>query len=535
MKENAKKFWYEISQKKLTVPSAAVILGVTYAVSNILGVFRERLIAAKFGATHLTDIFYASFKIPDIIFNLLVLGAVSAAFIPIFVEHLSEKKNEDANYVASNLLNFLLLLSLILGVVIYVMAWKLVPMLLPGFFSNGKNMDINTLELAVTSVRIMLLSPLFFAVSAVLGGILNSHKKFFFYALAPVIYNISIITGIVFFSGKTSSPIYGLLAGVIMGAFLHAAIQVPSAIRSGFRWKPVLNFSKYELPQIVKLTIPRVLTMGAQQVNILVDTIIASYFVGGITVLNFANNIQTVPTVIFAIAIATAVFPLLSEQRSKGENNNFKKTLSESIRKILFYMIPASIGMIALRAQIVRLIYGVGHFNWEDTFWTTKALGFFAVGLVAQGLIPILLRAFYAVKDTKKPFFIGLGTMVINIIFAVSLPFISSLELEVAGVALAFSLAGFFNAGMLYFFLGKRIGRIDFDNKIFSSTLKYILAALVMGVAVHYSLYLLDFYVNTEKVMGLLAQTAGSIALGVVIYFGLTYLFGCEEAGKKIS
>jgi putative peptidoglycan lipid II flippase len=272
--------------------------------------------------------------------------------------------------------------------------------------------------------------------------------------------------------------------------------------------------------------------MGAQQVNILVDTVVASYFVGGITILNFANNIQTVPTVIFAIAIATAVFPLLAEQKSKGLDDDFKKTLSESIRKILYYMIPASIGMIVLRAQIVRLLYGVGHFNWEDTFWTTKALGFFAVGLVAQGLIPILLRGFYAIKDTKRPFFISIGTMVINIVFAVSLPFISSLQLGVAGVALAFSIAGFFNAGMLYLFLSKQVGKIDTDNKIFSGATKFILSSSIMGIAVHYSLYLFAPFVDTHTVVGLLLQTGGAIIVGVLIYFGLTYLFRCEEAGK---
>jgi putative peptidoglycan lipid II flippase len=489
-------------------------------------------VAAQFGASHMTDIFYASFKIPDVIYNLLVLGAVSAAFIPIFVDSINKDRKEESNLIASNFMNFLLLMVLVFGLAVYVLAWKLVPLLLPGFFQDGVNSDINTLKVAVWSVRVMLISPLFFAISAVFGGILNSHKRFISYAMAPVIYNLSIIFGIIYLTPLFDPPIYGLLGGVVLGAFLHAAIQLVPAIMVGFRWRPVLNLRRFELPKIIKLTGPRLMAMGAQQINIVIDTMIASFFVGGITVLTFANNIQTVPTVIFGIAIATAVFPLLSEQKSKGLTDDFKKTLSESARKILYYIVPASIGILVLRAQIVRLIYGIGHFGWNETYWTTKALGFFAIGIVAQALIPLLLRGFYAVRDTKTPFRISLITMVVNVLFAVTLPFIGYLELGVAGVALAFSIAGFVNMFFLYYSLESKIGKIDRDNKLFSSLIKIILASILMGVAVHYSLYLLDVFVDTNKVIGLLMQTFGAIGLGLIFYFGVTFFFKIEEAGK---
>lgn len=530
MRGKAKKFFYDISQKKLTVSSAALVLGTTYLASNILGILRERLVAAQFGASHMTDIFYASFKIPDVIYNLIVLGAVSAAFIPIFVDHLTENKKEESNYIASNFLNFLLILTIVFGLLIYVMAWKLVPILLPGFFAEGVNGDFNTLEVAVWSVRVMLLSPILFAVSAVLGGILNSHKRFVAYALAPVIYNLSIIFGIVYISPLTRLPIHGLLYGVIIGAFLHAFIQLFPALLTGFRYKPVLNFRKYELPKIIKLTIPRLFAMGATQINILVDTVVASFFVGGITILTFANNIQTVPTVIFGIAIATAVFPLLAEQKSKGLDDDFKATISKSTRKILYFVIPAAIGIIVLRAQIVRLLYGVGNFSWENTYWTTKALGFFAVGIVAQALIPLLLRGFYAAKDTKTPFLISIVTMIVNIVLAVSLPFIPALELGVAGVALAFSAAGFVNAILLYYFLQGKIGRIDKDNKLFSTITKISLISITMGILVHYSLHFFDRFLDTQTVIGLFLQASGAVLFGVIFYFGVTRIFKIEES-----
>ncbi len=531
MKERAKKFWYEISQKKLTIPSAALILAVTATISNLLGVYRERLIAGQFGATHLTDIFYASFKIPDLIFNLLVLGAVSSAFIPIFVDSLKKDTKEESNLIASNFMNFLSIATIIFGVVIFVLARKLVPFLLPGFFANGVNADFNTFEVAVNAVRIMVLSPVFFAISSVFSGILNSHKKFVAYAMAPIVYNISIIIGIIFFTSKTGSPIYGLLYGVILGAILHALIQLPSAFINGFRWKPVLNLRKYELPQIIKLMVPRTISIGVGQINILVDTIIASYFVGGITVLNFANNIQTVPTVIFGISIATAVFPLLAEKSGPESKKEFLATFSESARKILYFMIPAAIGVIVLRAQIVRLLYGVGNFSWDNTYWTTKALGFFAIGLIAQGLIPLLVRAFYALKDTKTPLIISLIVMATNLIFSLSLPFIPKLGLGIAGVALAFSIAGFVNIILLFWFLHGKVGALDKDNKIFASTTRLLFSATIMGLVAHYSLYLFDPFLNTHTVIGLLIQTSGAITLGAITYFGLSHFFKCDEAG----
>jgi putative peptidoglycan lipid II flippase len=529
MREKARKFWYEISQKKLTIPSAALILGVTSLISNFLGVYRERLIAGQFGASHLTDVFYASFKIPDIIFSLLVLGAVSSAFIPVFVDSLKEKTKDESNLIASNFMNFLVFSTVIFALVVFLLARKLVPFLLPGFFTGEAKADFDTFQVAVTAVRIMLISPLFFAISSVFGGVLNSHKKFLTYSLAPIIYNLSIIFAILFLVDKFESPIYGLLVGVVIGSMLHAAIQLPSAFAAGFRWRPVLSLRAYELPKIIKLMVPRTISIGVGQINILVDTIIASFFVGGITMLNFANNIQTVPTVVFGISIATAVFPLLAEQ--SNNKADFLKTFSESARKILYFMIPASLGIIVLRAQIVRLLFGIGNFNWDNTYWTTKALGFFAIGLIAQGLVPLLVRAFYALKDTKTPLIISLLVMLTNLVLSVTLPFIKVFELGISGVALAFSIAGFVNVVLLFWFLHGKIGALDKDNKIFASTSRLLFSAVVMGIVAHYSLYVFDIFVNTHTVIGLLFQTVGAVSVGAITYLGLSHLFRCEEVG----
>lgn len=526
--DRVKKFWYDISNKKLTIGNAAIILGTTGLLSNILGLLRERVIAGTFGASHMTDAFYASFRLPDMIFNLLILGALSSAFIPVFVEKITEKKDGEANELASSFLNFIIIAAGIFAVIIFILAPKLVPFLLPGFF-NRPEANIDIFHVTVNLTRMMMISPILFSISGVFGGILNSYKRFVAYSLAPLIYNISIILSAIYLTPKFQTPVYALAVGVIIGAFLHALIQLPSVLSTGFRWKPTLNLRGGQIGRIVNLMLPRTFAIGVGQINLFVDTIIASFFVGGITVINFANDIQTAPTVIFGIAIATAIFPVLSEARTKGDMADFMKNFSWSARRILYFTIPATIGLIVLRAQVVRLIFGVGNFSWDNTYWTTKALLFFAVGLVAQGLIPLLLKAFYAIQDTKTPLYISIAVVVINAMLSVTLPFVAPLQLGIAGIALAFSIAGIVNAIALFIALHNKVGALDPDHKIFESTTRLIVASIIMGIVVHYSLYLFDPLVNTLSVMGLFLQTMGAIAFGCVTYFFVSWVFRCEE------
>lgn len=526
---NVKKFWYYISSRKLTIGNAAFILAVTGLASNVLGLYRERMIAGFFGAGRMTDAFYASFRLPDMIFNLLILGALSSAFIPVFVEKLAEKNDSDAQEIANSFMNFILIAAIVFGAIVFVAAPKLVPFLLPGFFNTVTNDNFNLYQLTVNLTRIMILSPIFFSISGVFGGILNSYKRFVAYSLAPLIYNFSIILSVVFLRGYFNPPIYAVTVGVIVGAILHALIQLPSVLSTGYRWKPIIDLKRGQVARIIKLMIPRALAIGANQINLFIDMIIASFFIGGITIINYANNIQTTPTVIFGISIATAIFPVLSENYSNNNMVEFMKNFSWSARRILFFMIPATMGVIVLRAQIVRLIYGIGNFNWDNTYWTTKALLFFAVGLVAQALVPLLVRAFYSIQDTKTPLYISLVTMIVNAVLSVTLPFIAPLQLGVAGIALAFSIAGIVNAVLLFIWLNGKIGALDPDHKIFESTARLILASLLMGFITYGSLYFFEMFVDNSYVIGLLLQTLGAVAAGALSYFLITWAFRCEE------
>ncbi len=527
--DRVKKFWYFISDRKLTIGNAAFILGLTGLISNILGLYRERMIAGAFGAGRMTDAFYASFKLPDMIFTLLILGAVSSAFIPVFVEKLTEKKDADAQEIANSFMNFILLGAIIFGIIIFIAAPKLIPFMFPGFFNTPSTDNFNLYQLTVNLTRIMILSPIFFSISGVFGGILNSYKRFVAYAIAPLVYNLSIILSVVFLRGYFNPPIYAVTIGVIVGAFFYALIQLPSVLSTGYRWRPIIDFKRGQVARIIKLMVPRTIAIGANQINLFIDTFIASFFIGGITVLNYANNIQTTPTVIFGISIATAIFPVLSESYSKNDMVAFMKNFSWSARRILFFMIPATVGIIVLRAQIVRLIYGIGNFSWDNTYWTTKALLFFAIGLVAQALIPLLVRAFYSIQDTKTPLYIGLITMIVNAVLSFTLPFIGPLQLGIAGIALAFSIAGIVNAILLFFWLHDKIGALDPDHKIFESTARLVLASLLMGFITYGSLYFFEMFVDTGRVIGLLLQTVGAVGAGGVSYFIITWIFRCEE------
>lgn len=525
-----KKFLYLIWDKKLTVSAAAIILAVTGLVSNILGLFRERLIAGHFGAGHETDIFYASFRIPDLIFNLLILGAVSSVFIPIFIEKMTKEKKEDVQKFANSFLNFMFLGAIVFCIVVFILAPKLVPLLLPGFFNQKIETDFNVYSTTINMIRIMLLSPIFFAISGILSGILNSHKRFVAYSLVPIVYNISIILSMIFLVDKFHPSIYAPAIGAAVGAFMTVLVQLPSTLRTGYRWRPIIDFKEGEIARIFKMMVPRTLTIGTSQINLVVDTIVLSFLAAGsISELNYANNIQTVPTVIFGIAIATAIFPALSESFAKKDMGEFMSRFSWSARRILFFMIPATVGVIVLRAQIVRLIFGTGNFDWEATYWTTKTLLFFSFGLIAQGLIPLLYKAFFAIQDTKTPFYIGVLVMIVNVLLSITLPFVPLWGLGVAGVALAFSIAGIVNVILLAIFLHEKIGILDPDHKIFESTTRLIIASIAMGLVVHYSLYLFDAVTSTEKVTGLFLQTTGAVALGGICYFFLAWLFKCEE------
>lgn len=508
-----------------SITMAALLVALSSLVSRFLGIFRDRILAGEFGAGDTLDVYYAAFRIPDLVFNLLVLGALSAGFIPIFAKLLNnpiEKikdtftadKNKGAWELASvviNILGFSLIILSALGILFAPVLMKLVT---PGFSPEKQSLTVHL-------TRIMFLSPIFLGISSVFGGILQSFKRFFVYSLSPIMYNIGIIIGALYLV-----PIWGVKAlawGVVFGALLHLLVQVPTVLRLGFKYVPKINFKNKNIQKIGLLMVPRTMSLAISQINLVVITIIASTLAGGsLAVFNFANNLQSFPVGIFGISFAIAAFPTLSAIAfdKKKLINNF----SNIFRQILFFIIPATVLLLALRAQIIRVILGTGQFDWEDTILTIHTLGFFTISLFAQASLPLLVRMFYARHNSKTPFLIGLVSAFVNVIL--SLYF--TRRLGVAGLALAFSLASILNFVLLWLWLRIEIGNLD-EVRILISTIKFSAAALVGGIAVQGMKLLIWPYIDMTRVWGVLTQGLAAGISGILIYIAFCALFKSEE------
>ncbi len=503
-----------------SVTAAAFIVAAAGIASRLLGLVRDRILASEFGAGDALDVYYAAFRIPDFIYNLLIIGALSAVFIPVFTGLISKGKEEESWKLASGILNIQALFMIVMAVFVFFFADKLIRLIAPGFPPE---------KMAETAffTRIMFLSPIFLGISAIFGGVLVSFKKFLVYSLSSVMYNLGIIFGALVFV-KFWGPI-GLAWGVVLGAAAHMIIQYPTVKSSGFVFYPLrFHFFRNEnVRSMLYLMVPRTLAIAVNQINLLIITIFASTLKSGsVAVFNLANNIQSAPLGILAIPFAVAVFPLLSACAAKQEYDDFVRRFSETLVKIFFFVIPASVFIFILRAQIVRVILGSGKFDWEDTILTFKILGFLAASLFAQAVIPLITRSFYALNNTKTPFFIALASEGVNILLVIILiP-----HYEVLGLAMAFSAASIVNALLLYFALRSKF-RMFNDQQIISGFLKITLAAAGAGIIIQLSKMVVAQAVNIDTFLGIFTQLALAAFSGSVIFIFLCHQLKVEELG----
>jgi putative peptidoglycan lipid II flippase len=504
------------SSPSSSVASAAFVIAVAGILSRVLGLLRDRILASHFGAGDTLDIYYAAFRVPDLIYNLLILGALSAAFIPVFTGLIAKDEKSEAWELVNVFLTTALLFLIVLAAILAIFAPFLMKIVTPGF-SPEKMQDV------VTLTRIMFLSPIFLGISGIFGGILNSFKRFLIYSLAPIMYNLGIIFGAVFLVKPFG--VAGLTWGVVIGAFLHMAIQYPNVKMVGLKYFPRLSFKNKNLKKIIILMIPRTLGLAVTQINLLIVTIIASTLAAGsLSIFNFANNLQSFPIGIFAIPFALAVFPILSHHAARDERDVFIQNFSKTFRQILFFIIPASILILVLRAQIVRIVLGAGNFDWQDTILTFQALGIFAVSLFAQSTIPLLARSFYALHNTKVPFVTG----IISEIFNLTAALILSQYYGILGLVWALSLSSIVNMFLLVLILRHKLENLD-DKKIISVILKISLSALAAGLVAQLAKYLIEPYINLDTFVGVFSQMVFAGGVGAGVYLALAYFFDLEE------
>lgn len=504
-------------QAKSITGAALIIAGATLA-SRIVGLLRDRVFAHNFGVGPVMDAYYAAFKIPDMVYNLLIVGALSAGFIPTFTK-LFTNAGEDKSpawKLANNILNITGAALLILSALGVILAPYYAPIIAPGFGDYPR-------QLVTQFTRIMFGSTFLLGLSMVIGGILQSLKAFFLYSLAPIFYNLGIILGVAVFVPWFG--ISGIAWGVVAGAAMHFSAQAYSAYANGYRWQWIFDFRDKNTKIIGRLMIPRTLGLALNQLNLVIVTILASTLpAGSVAVFNFAGNLQAVPVGIIGIAFALAVFPVLSAAAAQDDEKEFIKNLSATTRQILFLIIPLSIIIMLLRAQIVRVVLGTGEFNWSATVNTADALALFSLSLFAQSLIPLFTRAFYALANTKTPFIIGVIAELLTIIASLLL----MKPLGVAGLALAFSLGSIINLVILYIALRQITGNLD-ESRVFASFFKITAAAIPMALAIQYLKYPLARIFNLDYFGGVLGQGLLASLAGLAIYCLICYLLKVPE------
>ncbi len=502
-----------------TIAGAALIVSIAGILSRILGLFRDRILASKFGAGDELDIYYAAFRVPDLIYNFLIVGALSAAFIPIFTGLITKKDNKKAWNLASGLLTLQVSVVIFLSLIFFIFAPELMKLITPGF-SEMK------IDQVASLTRIMFLSPLFLGVSAVFGGILVSYKRFLIYSIAPIFYNIGIIIGAVFFVGFLG--ISGLAWGVVLGAFMHFILQYFAVKFVGFSYqiRSFVELAKdFHIRKVIKLMIPRSMAMGVSQINLLIVTVFASTLASGsLAVFNFANNLQSVPLGIFGISFSIAAFPKLSALAASENMEKFNYVFSRTFKRILFFVIPASLIIFSLRAEIVRAVLGAGEFDWEDTTATLWVLGLLSLSLFAQSTIPLLTRCFYALENTKTPFYAALISETMNILLVIVLID----RFQILGLAIAFSLASIVNMFTLFFLLDKKFKDIK-KSKMLTPIIKILVASAFTVLAIYLTRHAVSSFVSLETLGEVLIQLIISAGMGVSTFLIACYWLQVEE------
>jgi putative peptidoglycan lipid II flippase len=392
-----------------TVSGAAIILALSFLFSRVLGIVRDRMLTGTFGAGKDLDAYLAAFRIPDFLYAFLVIWGLSAVFLPLFSEYMAQDKEKAWRFVN----NMIGIYALFLGVGSLFAAFfmrQLISLVAPGF--EGAQ-----LETAVSLSRLMLVSPLFFAFSAVAAGVLQYFQKFVAYALAPVVYNLSIIAGIVFFA--PSLGVFGVAMGVVIGALLHFFIQVPPLLATGFSFRPGFSFVDPQVQKAFFLSIPRTIAGVAHQFNLIIMVSFASFLsVGSITIFTIAEHMYYFPVGVIGVSLATAAFPLLSRAGAERDMKIFSSTLFSSLWRVAGVALPAALVLFLFREPLFRALYLSGGFTIENVKLAAAVFGVFTLGIVFQSVIPLLVRAFFALQDTIAPTVAGVSSVLFNILLA---------------------------------------------------------------------------------------------------------------------
>lgn len=519
------------------VHQAAFLIGFFTFLSQVLALVRDRILANQFGAGQTLDVYYAAFRIPDLIYAAVASLVSISVLIPFFSGIFEQKKDEAAHLMSTIFTVFVGLMIVVSGVFWIIMPY-LTHFLMPGMKDPAVLAELTSLA------RLLLLQPICLGISNLLGVITQIGKRFFLYAMSPILYNLSIIFGLLFLYPMFG--IHGVVVGVIIGGMLHFLVQVPFVSSRGLLPRITFKIDRKVVWEMFKLSVPRTLTLSATNLELIFITSFASLITtGSIAIFSFSNSLQSVPFAIVGVSYALAAFPTLSAFIARGEKDRFIEHVTTAARHIVFWSIPITMIFIVLRAQIVRVILGSGAFNWDSTRLTAACLALFTISLVAQGIELLLIRAYYAAGMTKKPLLVNLCSSIVTVgapflllqafnQYPMFRFFIESMfrvgDVPGAGVLmlpLGFSIGTILNAIVLWIFFEKDFGSLT--QKVGKVVFSSFSAGVIGAFAAYLALNAVDTYFDLNTFGGIFSQGAIGGVAGISVTILVFKMLGSAE------
>ncbi|MDQ5882701.1 MAG: Murein biosynthesis integral rane protein MurJ [Patescibacteria group bacterium] len=505
-----------INHKSETVLEAGLLMSLLTFLGSILGLVRNALLASSFGASQALDIYYASFRLPDLIYNIFILGAISAAFIPLFNDYLAREKEKSWQFV-SLILVLIGLFLIIFGFIISIFADSILAKLLVGF-------DEASVAQAVVLTRIMMIQPFLLGISSVVAGILRSFRLFFVTSLSPLLYNFGIILGVIFLVPRLG--LKGLAYGVVLGAFFHLVVQLPTLWQLGYRGQK-FHFADFKrnFQKLVVIMSSRASSIIISQLFLVGITAISTLLKAGtLAIINLVDSFLPYTTV--ALPFADAAFPQLSKLEAENQSEEFFQVFFTTLSQILFFIIPLTCWIIVFREPIVRLLLGYGKFDWTATNTTIKILAILALGMIFQSINYYFLKVFFAKKDARRPFWASLIAYSIGLVSCYQL----AIKFGSSGLALGILCTYCLYSLILFFFLKKYLDFSQPSLKKFQSELfKIIIISLISSLIGGIVLSLLSQVLPFKKVIYLACDTLIAGLLTLSIFLGLGRYLKLEE------
>lgn len=504
-----------------TILSAATVIAAIYLFSAFLGFIRNRLLSGFFGDSVELGIYFAADDIPSLIFSLIVSGALSAAFIPAFTKSYKQSEN-DGWYLTSSIMNISLVAFLIIGVFIMFGAKTIAQEVI----ARDSSLSEENLVLMASIMRVMMLAQIILICSSFFTSVLQSFKRFVIPSLAPVFYNIGIIIFILLFINRLG--VFAPAWGMVFGAILHMSVQLIAVRKLGFKYSFNFDIKSSLVRSVYKLMAPRAIGQAAQKfLNPLYTNLALFISAPSNVILTFATDIQMLPVRIFGMSIGQAALPILANAYKEEDTKEFSDLLLKTIRQIIFFVLPVSILMFILRVPLVRLTIGARKYSWEATVMTAYTLGFYCISLVAQSLILVLARAFFAMHDTKTPLKVSLVAILVNAFTAIL--FVRYMGLGVWSLGLSYALGSLVDAILLFYYLSIRLKNLEMAAFI-NSINRITLASLIMGLALYIPYRAFDVLIfDTTRTVGLILLTGIVSLIGFITFMFCAWLFKIEE------